>query len=235
MLRIHGLNSPDELCSHIVSRWTNLIADPAEGPVLSFALAGGSTPGPTYRAFAHALGETGVATGMSLRFVATDERWVPDSDAQSNEGMIKSCFEPLSAGNIPYQLVSLKTGDVSMSQKAVTEVSERVSAELPQPFTSVILGMGTDSHIASIFPTSGTVSMHVGADCFAAVHPQTGQERISLSMPRLLRTKRIWLLITGNEKLRVLQNANETHDPRNPISVLLHNTPCPVDVFWHPA
>jgi 6-phosphogluconolactonase len=235
MLRIHSLNSPDELCSHLVNRWTNLIADPAEGPVLSFALAGGSTPGPAYRAFARALGETGVAAGTSLRFVATDERWVPDSDTQSNEGMIKACFEPLSTRSIPYQLVSLKTGDADISQKAVAEVSERVAAELPQPFTSVILGMGTDSHIASIFPSPGAIPMHAGPDCLAAVHPQTGQERISLSMPRLLRTKRIWLLITGDEKLRVLQNANEAHDSRSPISVLLHNAPCPVDVFWHPA
>lgn len=95
--------------------------------------------------------------------------------------------------------------------------------------------MGTDGHIASIFPSAGNVPIGAGPDCLAAVHPQTGQERMSPSMQRQMRARRIWLVITGNEKLEVVQNANETLDTRSPISVLLQHAPCPVDVFWHPG
>ena len=235
MLRIHRLNSLDQYCSQLADRWIDLVSDISAGPDLSFALAGGSTPAPVYRAFAERLRQSSVPDVTSLRLVATDERWVPDSDAQSNEGMIKACFEPLAEANIPYSLISLKTGNTSVTPKAVAAVSERIATELAQPFTSVILGMGTDSHIASIFPAAGAVPMNEGPDCFAAAHPQTGQQRISLSMPRLLRTKRIWLLICGSEKMRVLQDANEALDTRSPISMLLHNAPCPVDAFWHPG
>lgn len=234
MLRIHTLNSHAELCAHLVNRWISVIRDESAEGALTFALAGGTTPGPAYRAFADALQPADLSQDASLQFVATDERWVPDSDPQSNEGLIRDCFQPLSARNIPYQLVSLKTGDPAINPKAVDVVSERIAAQFPQPFTSVILGMGADAHVASIFPSSSAINTQQGPACLAAVHPQTGQERMSLSMHRLLQTKRVWLVITGDEKLRVLQKANDALDNRSPISVLLHNAPCAVDVFWRP-
>ncbi|MBY0571522.1 MAG: 6-phosphogluconolactonase, partial [Burkholderiaceae bacterium] len=54
---------------------------------------------------------------------------------------------------------------------------------------------------------------------------------MSLSLPRLLHTERIWLLISGAEKRRVLEDAEQQ---QLPISALLRDAGCPIDVFWCP-
>ncbi len=89
--------------------------------------------------------------------------------------------------------------------------------------------MGADGHIASLFP--GAPVQAEGLDCLAAVHPQTHQTRISLSLPRLLQTEKIWLVITGKEKRQVLENALSTSLP---ITHLLKQAQCKIEVFWCP-
>ena len=66
--------------------------------------------------------------------------------------------------------------------------------------------------------------------CVAALHPETGQERMSLSFSRLLNSKSIWLVITGQEKRSVLEQAELSH--AGPIGALL--AAAHVEVFWSP-
>ncbi|QJQ05594.1 6-phosphogluconolactonase [Undibacterium piscinae] len=213
-----------ELSSALLTEWISDIdqAALARRPAY-FALAGGSTPAPLYRSLDTMLARRDIC---NLHLVATDERWVADSDAQSNEGLFKQCM-PLSYGK-QWQLLSLKNA-ASTPEVATEAISERLSQQIPQSFNAVLLGMGTDGHVASLFP--GAPTQHDDLSCLAALHPQTRQSRMSLSLPRLLDSKKIWLVITGAEKRQILESAAQTDLP---ISRLLREARCNIEVFWCP-
>lgn len=212
------------LSAALLAQWLSVIDHAALARLPAcFALAGGSTPAPIYRQL-----DAMLATRDSgkITLVATDERWVDDSDAQSNEGLFKQCM-PLSYGK-QWQLVSLKN-DASTPEAATEAISERLQQQLPQRLNAVLLGMGADGHIASLFP--GAPTQHDDQPCLAAVHPQTGQSRMSLSLPRLLETEKIWLIISGAEKRQVLEHAIHSDLP---ISALLREARCNIEIFWCP-
>lgn len=221
---LHSFSNFDELSTSLVHTWVQLIDQAAQRQqAASFALAGGSTPAPLYRALDQVLAQR---SASDIRLTATDERWVHDSDPQSNEGLFKQCL-PLSYRK-NWQLVSLKNA-ASTPEVAVEAINERLNSQLPTRFDAVLLGMGSDGHIASLFP--GAPVQADGLDCLAAVHPQTHQTRISLSLPRLLQTEKIWLVITGKEKRQVLENALQNSLP---ITQLLRQAQCKIEVFWCP-
>ncbi len=223
-LHLNSFNNFAELSDALVNEWLSAIDSAALARLPAcFALAGGSTPAPIYRQLDGMLANR---DRNGIRLVATDERWVDDSDAQSNEGLFKQCL-PLSYGK-QWQLVSLKNA-ARTPEVAIEAISERLKQQLPTAFTAVLLGMGADGHIASLFPDAPT--QHDDLNCLAAVHPQTRQSRISLSLPRLLQTEKIWLVITGTEKRQVLENATTSNLP---IAALLSEARCNIEVFWCP-
>lgn len=223
-LHLNSFNNFAELSDALVKEWLSAIDSAALARLPAcFALAGGSTPAPIYRQLDGMLANRG---RNSIKLVATDERWVDDNDAQSNEGLFKQCL-PLSYGK-QWQLVSLKNA-ARTPEVAIEAISERLKQQLPTAFTAVLLGMGADGHIASLFPDAPT--QHDDLNCLAAVHPQTRQSRISLSLPRLLQTEKIWLVITGTEKRQVLENATTSNLP---IAALLSEARCNIEVFWCP-
>ena len=223
-LHLNSFNNFAELSDALVKEWLSAIDSAALARLPAcFALAGGSTPAPIYRQLDGMLANR---DRDGIKLVATDERWVDDNDAQSNEGLFKQCL-PLSYGK-QWQLVSLKNA-ARTPEVAIEAISERLKQQLPTAFTAVLLGMGADGHIASLFPDAPT--QHDDLNCLAAVHPQTRQSRISLSLPRLLQTEKIWLVITGTEKRQVLENATTSNLP---IAALLSEARCNIEVFWCP-
>lgn len=223
-LQFHSFADFAELTTSLLKDWVGIIDHAAKSSLpASFALAGGSTPAPLYRQLDQELSDR---PASDVRLTATDERWVQDSDPQSNEGLFKQCL-PLSYRK-QWQLVSLKN-TANTPEVAIEAISERLHQQLPTRFDAVLLGMGADGHIASLFP--GKPVQHDGLSCLAAVHPQTHQTRISLSLPRLLDTEKIWLVITGAEKKQVFENAFNSDLP---IGKLLKQAQCKIDVFWCP-
>jgi 6-phosphogluconolactonase len=210
------------LCHAVATRWVDLIIKtPADHPC-SFALAGGTTPAPLYR---HVDALLSAAKTRPIQLIATDERWVPDTDPQSNEGLFQRC---LTASFAQWNLISLKNNQ-SFPEQAVPQIDARIKQAFPDPFTAVILGMGNDGHIASLFPDRPKLlTTDSVLACVATRHPQTGQARMSLSFARLLNAQAIWLVLCGAEKRAVLERAEKTH--LGPIGALLARAH--VDVFY---
>lgn len=223
-VRYHDFADIDTLSTALSQQWLDIIHS-TTAPV-SFALAGGTTPAPVYRRLDTLLSAS-TAQHQHVTLVATDERWVDDDDAQSNEGLFRRCLR-LSGAQQQWQLLSLKNS-AATPEAATAAIDTRLRAHLPQAFDAVLLGMGADGHIASLFP--GAPVQQEQANCLAALHPQTQQSRMSLSLPRLLNTQRIWLLISGAEKRRVFEEAGQQ---QLPVSALLRDATCPIDVYWCP-
>jgi 6-phosphogluconolactonase len=233
MMNIRRYASFNDLMHDAANEWTKVIQQERDLPCIGFALAGGSTPAPLYRYFAECWAR-GELADAPLRFVPTDERWVPTDDPQSNERMIRECFVPLIDEEHPHRFVSLKT-DAPTAGAALGELSLRIENAFPGPFSAVLLGMGADAHIASIFPgNAGVDPLNPSSPCMVAIHPESGQPRISLSMNRLLDTRRIWLVIKGEEKRQLLQRIEADRNLDLPVAELIRRASCAVDVFWCP-
>ncbi|MCH8619889.1 6-phosphogluconolactonase [Undibacterium sp. TS12] len=224
-MKYHTFDNFAALTEALSQQWLDVIKTTPNDSNASFALAGGSTPAPVYQRLDQLLSD--IDGHQPIKLVATDERWVPDQDTQSNEGLFRRCLSG-SAIDKRWKLVSLKNA-ASNPEVATEAINARLNEQLPQAFSAVLLGMGADGHIASLFP--GAPTQHDDLACLAAVHPQTRQSRMSLSLPRLLNTQRIWLVITGVEKRQVLDRAMEENLP---VASLLRDAGCTIDVFWCP-
>jgi len=224
MLTINEFPDFAALSDAVARQWLALVQAAPADQTCCFALAGGTTPAPLYQQFDQLFADSKKGR---IQLIATDERWVSDADAQSNEGLFRQCFAR-SAGQ--WNLVSLKNSQPNPAA-AVAEINERIQTTCHLPFSAVILGMGSDGHIASLFPNAAHLLVDdAGSACVAAYHPQTLQARMSLSFASLLNTKAIWLVITGAEKRAVLEQAAAN----SPIGALLAAARCDVEVYWCP-
>ena len=104
--------------------------------------------------------------------------------------------------------------------------------------------MGADGHIASLFPGASNIAAGLDlagtADAIGILPeplpPEAPYPRISLTLPRLLRARDIHLVVTGEDKRRVLRAAQQQDGAAGlPIAALLHaRTAAPVRIHWSP-
>ena len=110
---------------------------------------------------------------------------------------------------------------------------------LAQPFDLVLLGMGDDAHTASLFP--GGAGLEAAMDLTGplkarAVRPAIdGPARLSLSLPALLQSRQMILLLRGTSKWAVYQDAlGDGPVLEAPVRGILHQNQVPVAVYWAP-
>ncbi|UTA49210.1 6-phosphogluconolactonase [Simiduia sp. 21SJ11W-1] len=196
----------------------------AEGAA-SLLLSGGSTPGPVYESLGQALDQR-------VQVALVDDRWVDVGHKGSNEALLKRCFPN-------HAVTGMKTAD-EKPQAATQEVNARY-AELKQPFALTLLGMGPDGHTASLFPYAEGLDAAMGEaapTCCAITATQsevTGPlvDRMTLSLPAIINSKKLVLLITGEDKLAVYQQAKTATDHKaTPVAAVLQQARVDVDVYW---
>lgn len=154
------------------------------------ALAGGSTPRACYQILSRA-----PLNWERVVVLPTDERCVPEDHPRSNAGMLR---ETLFAED-------------GLAQRA--QYQSLVVGETPVQLDAVLLGMGTDSHIASIFPGTKDVP---GNTVMETTAPD-GEKRVTLSLAAIAAASRVLLMLQGEDKQTAFENA--TH--QSPVAKLI--------------
>jgi len=135
-----------------------------------------------------------------------DERCVPPDDNESNFGMTKKYL--LDEINIPENNVHRIKGENDSETEAeryADEVKKNVKLKNGLPcFDLVMLGLGEDGHTASIFPNQMNL-INSEKICEVAVHPSSGQERITLTGRVINNASVITFLVTGENKKEILK------------------------------
>ena len=152
-----------------------------QGPV-AITVPGGSTPFPIFAELAKR-----ALDWPRIEVWPGDDRIVPEGHPASNTGKIRSLFEPLGA-----QVIRLQD-----------------ARDVP-PFALAWLGMGGDGHVASLFPNTDP-----RADDPLAIRrltpdplpPEAPFERITLTIPALLRSDELMFVIRGDDKRAVFDQA----------------------------
>ncbi|MBM3227275.1 6-phosphogluconolactonase [Candidatus Peribacteria bacterium] len=160
-------------------------------------LSGGSTPRPVYEALA-----TMQLPWEHLRIFLVDERYVPADHAESNQHLIKETL--LQGTNITTDHLCFPDTDLPLSQcieRYALSLHTLCSDHLPD---LVVLGMGEDGHIASLFPPVSELALgdqaliiHTITDAFA-VH-----DRISVSLNLLACSDEQLFLLKGEKKKKI--------------------------------
>lgn len=168
-----------------------------------------------------------------------DERWVEPSSPDSNEYLVRTSLLVHQAAAA--QFVPLKTAH--RRPQDGESACDAALKKIPSPFDAVLLGMGDDGHTASLFPRSEglaeALDMNSGRQC-KAVTPQllpahAPYPRMSMTLPRLLDSRRIVLMITGQSKLEIYRRALREPDASVlPVGAILKQERAPVSVFWAP-
>ncbi|MEP7187306.1 MAG: 6-phosphogluconolactonase [Rhodanobacter sp.] len=201
----------------------------AERGRATLAVSGGSTP---KELFARLSQEKLDWSGVRITLV--DERWVDVDDERSNARMVKSTLLQNEASAAHF--VPLYTGDAT-PEGGLAVANERIAA-LALPFDAVVLGMGDDGHTASFFP--GGDNLHEaldlgGTSCVLPMRaPGAGEPRITLTLPTLLNTRALYLLVSGEKKRDVLADARLGlgEAQHYPVRAVLLQQRVPLAVYW---
>ncbi len=103
--------------------------------------------------------------------------------------------------------------------------------------------MGADGHTASWFPGAQGLDVALDPESMrwvtaidAREAPVAGDcpERMTVTLAALRRARRIVLLLFGEEKREVLEEAMREQDPRLPVSLVLQAMGEAIEVVWAP-
>ena len=181
---------------------------------VSFAVSGGTTPGPIF----DALSAVELAWDR-VHVMLTDERWVPEDHARSNAALVRQRL--LAGPAAAATFVPFFRADMT-AQEAAPEISKALAGDMP--LSVVLLGMGEDMHTASLFPGADglAAAMQKDAPMVCAVSPASQPEpRISLSASALHGALETHLVIYGAAKRVALEKAMTLPDLEAPIGAVI--------------
>lgn len=185
-------------------------------------LTGGSTPRPAYEELTRAIRAVGHDLRASTLWFS-DERCVAPDDELSNYRLVKQALlDPLADLSRP--AVRRIRGELGPHDAA--EAYERELQEAGEPeFALVLLGLGPDGHLASMFPGQASLSersrLVLGVE-EAGLEPYV--PRVTLTLPALAASGRVVFLVTGESKAEAVAAAfgpDATPDPQVPASMLV--------------
>ena len=170
----------------------------ADHGVFRVALAGGATPRETYRRLTRSPYRRSVRWER-VRFFFGDERCVPPDNERSNYRMAREALlEPL--GIAPRRIFRMK-GELEPGPAAgdYERVLRREFRGRPARLDLVLLGLGPDGHVASLFP--GTSALGEGRRLVVANSVEKFAEwRLTLTYRAINAARRVVFLVSGVEK-----------------------------------
>jgi 6-phosphogluconolactonase len=181
------------------------------GNRFAVALAGGSTPQRMYTWLVRAQ-----VDWEPVHFFWGDERCVPPDHTDSNYRMADEAL--LSHIPIPTENIHRIPGELPAEEAAQDyedELHRYFGGETPH-FNLILLGLGRDGHIASLFPGTPAVREKVRwvAAVSHSVPPSPLVERVTLTLPVLNAAAQVLFLVCGAEKAERL--AQVLHGPPQP-------------------
>lgn len=213
----------------------NVAADLANsvkrGVPFHIALSGGSTPKLLFEYFAQHYRESIPWGDVHLWW--GDERCVAPDHPESNYLMTK---ESLLRGVIlPPGNVHRIKGEIDPEEEAARYADE-MKRTIPMKdglpvFDLIYLGLGTDGHTASIFPDRMDLLTESNFTAIA-IHPESGQKRVSLTGPVINHAAKVAFLVTGESKAERVSEIFEQKDGSELLPAS-HIHPVHGDLIWY--
>lgn len=190
----------------------------------SIVLTGGSTPGAAYELAAALQPDW---SGVTLWW--GDERCVPPDDERSN-----------------YRLAKVTLLDRLESQPAAVHRirgelrPEEAASELDAALAGarlglMLLGLGPDGHLASLFPGSPQLTVEDRRATSGPAGLEPWVDRVTMTLPTILAAARIVFLVAGDDKADAVRRAFAAGVTEDVPASLTRLAPVTVEVFLDPA
>ena len=138
----------------------------------------------------------------SVRFYFGDERCVSPDHPESNFNL---AMRTLFKQGVPTGCSVFRMKAESSNRDAV---AIRYGKQLPTQIDVLLLGVGEDGHIASLFPGSAALKMTC-QQVVTITGPKPPHDRLTITPPVILRAKSVFVLATGPAKGLVLVKAQQ--------------------------
>lgn len=178
----------------------------AEGRTPHVALTGGSVAEPFHAEVARRSLDHAADLGR-VHWWWGDERFVPsDSDDRNDASAIRLLLAP---NEVPADHVHrvATTDDVTDVATAAALYAEELRRHGATEMDVVVLGVGPDGHVASLFPGQAQVEADDAEALPVTDSPKPPPERVTLSMPVLRGARAVLFLATGKSKAPALADA----------------------------
>lgn len=174
-------------------------------------VSGGKSPAPLFQALSQ---EALAWERVSISLV--DERWVAPDHPDRNEHLLQHYLLQHQAqqATLTRLILPNETPELALARLQALNIRPDVC----------VLGMGEDGHTASLFPDSPNIQEALGStQDYVLTHPHTApHQRIGMSLQQILRSRHIYVALSGTKKIAVWQHAAEhPNDARWPISYVL--------------
>lgn len=208
----------DDMLNRLARRWISALRFVKQRP-FAIALSGGRSAADLFKTIASQTLEeiaknTKIANAVkNLHFFWADERCVHPNDPASNFLIANQyLFQPL---KIKSSNIHRIRGEIAPNTAAQQAQKELLDLGLPQKngipiIDLVILGMGEDGHVASLFPEE----LEKNPDIINSnqiyrpvVASKPPPNRITLNYTPITNAKRVWVVITGQNKQQALTNS----------------------------
>lgn len=178
----------------------------AEGRIPEVALTGGTIAEEIHRVVATT--DSAAVDWSRVRFWWGDERYVPADSSDRNDLAAGRDFLDkvgVDATRVHHMPAS-DEADADVDAAAAT-YARLVGGHGDHPFDLVMLGLGPDGHVASLFP--GFPQLDVTDQLVVGVtdSPKPPPERITMTFPLLNNTREVWFLVSGDGKADAVRRA----------------------------
>jgi 6-phosphogluconolactonase len=195
----------------------------------TIGLSGGSTPVSLYQALAE---EKDIPWEYVSLFLI-DERYVPPDHKDSNQHMIRNTL----VDHIVIPEENLFFPDTTRSlTDCIADYTQKMKGLIENYLPDIIvLGMGTDGHIASLFPPLSDESL---SDIHLVLHTQTdtfvARDRITLALNPIAAATHHLLLLKGKEKREAWEKMLEgsEDEKRWPLKRIMETSDVSVVAHW---
>ncbi|MEJ1230573.1 MAG: 6-phosphogluconolactonase [Galbitalea sp.] len=194
-----------KLAERFLGKLDKILATRGEATVM---LTGG-TMGYATLAATNASPERDGVDWSRVNFWWGDERWLPDGDAERNETQSREAL----LAHIPLDPARVHAFAASDDGLDLDAAADAYAAELAANavdgarypnFDITFLGVGPDGHIASLFPERGGIREESRTVIPVRNSPKPPPERLSLTLPVINSSERIWLVLSGADKASAL-------------------------------
>ncbi|MGI9155433.1 MAG: 6-phosphogluconolactonase [Marmoricola sp.] len=202
----------EALADDVAERLLIVLADAqSAGRTPHVALTGGSIADAIHAAIAR----VSAYSRVDWRNVALwwgDERFVgPDDPArntrQARRAMLDTLdLDPSNVHEMP------STATAANPDEGAAAYADELRAHGSGQFDVVLLGLGPDGHVASLFPGAPQLDVDDRIAVGVTDSPKPPPERISLTYPALNRTREVWFVVAGEEKAEAVARATRGVD-----------------------
>ena len=188
-----------------------------ENTLSTFIVSGGSSPVQIFKDLSAM-----DAKWSNINISLVDDRVVDANHEDSNEKLIKELLIKDKAKDASFISICNQSNDL---------------LTLKRPFNVMLLGMGEDGHFASLFPKlieTNPEYFDLESDAeifFTEPMGDPCHKRVSMNLSMILESKNIFLLVSSEKKLQVLNQAKS--DKSLPLYYLLNQDKADIKIIKH--